>query len=189
VVKLSNAMELAVRTHLNLLRTQAPAAGAGCWCPLCRADTMALALSSLPPRYATRRAVHAALEQPVPARILDDVVHARARVGRYPKHAPGAAVAPDEPVWVVNFPLEEGLRAVGAIIRRGDGPCDCWNCRCDTVAIALNRYPAHYGVEYRGRTDLLERDRARMRTELAVLLECAARLVGTVPRHDAHPAA
>ena len=48
-MKLSNSMEQAVRMHLNRLRAQSPAGDETCWCPLCRADMMALALTSLPP--------------------------------------------------------------------------------------------------------------------------------------------
>ena len=98
-------------------------------------------------------------------------------------------MAAGEPVWVVNFPLEEGFRTVDAILRRHDNACDCWNCRCDMVAFALNRYPARYGVEYEGKTHLFEGDREQMREELSSFLDLAVTVVTTVPRHDLKPAA
>ncbi|MHB8836929.1 MAG: late competence development ComFB family protein [Candidatus Methylomirabilia bacterium] len=183
-MKLSNSMEPAVRLHLSRLRAQSPQGDETCWCPLCRADMMALALTSLPPRYATCRPCDVAVEPRTAAAIHDEVVIARLQIERLPKHAKGAPVAEGEPVWVVNFPLEEGFRAVDAILRRDDTTCDCWNCRCDMVAFALNRFPARYGVEYQGRTHLIEEHRERMRDELTMFLDHAVRVVTTVPRHD-----
>jgi len=145
---------------------------------------MALALTSLPPRYATCRPCDVETEARMAAAIRDEVVHARRQIECHPKHAKGAPVAAGEPVWVVNFPLEEGFRAVDAILRRHDLACDCWNCRCDMVAFALNRYPARYGVEHEGRTHLLEEHRDRMRDELSSFLVQAISVVTTVPRHN-----
>ncbi len=149
----------------------------------------ALALTFLPPRYATRRLNDFEIEAETAAAIHDGVVRARRKVELFPKHAKGTAVKVDESVWVVNFPLEEGFRAVDAILRQHDGACDCWNCRCDAVAFALNRYPARYGVEYRGQTHLFEDERTRMRGELSSLLDRAVRIVVSDPRHDVGPAA
>ncbi|HWR97334.1 MAG TPA: late competence development ComFB family protein [Candidatus Methanoperedens sp.] len=183
-MKLANAMEQAVRTHLNQLREGSAGADETCWCPLCRADMMALALSTLPPRYATRRAVAHQADPHQAATVGTLIGQAVRRVERFPKHAAGAAIAAGEPVWVVNFPLEESFRAVDAMIRSRDGVCDCWNCRCDMVAFALNRYPPRYGVEHRGVTHLLEKDRDQMRTELASFLDLSLRVVAAVPRHE-----
>ena len=188
-MKLSNSMEQAVRLHLNQVRAQSKTDDETCWCPLCRADMMALALTTLPPRYATRRRNSVELEALPASAIHDGIAIARRQVSRFPKHERGAAVAAGEPVWVVNFPLEEGFRAVEPILRRHEGACDCWNCRCDMVAFALNRYPTRYGVEHRGRTHLLEESREQMRSELASFLELAVQVVTTVPRHDSRPAA
>jgi hypothetical protein len=177
-------MEQAVRIHLDRIRIQSPAGDETCWCPLCRADMMALALTSLPPRYATRRPGDLEIEAGMVAAVRDGVSAARRQVECFPKHAKGAAVAAGEPVWVVNFPLEEGFRAVDTILRRHDGACDCWNCRCDMVAFALNRYPARYGVEHQGQTHLFEDERERMRGELSSIIDLAVRVVTTIPRHE-----
>ena len=183
-MKLTNAMEHVVRAHLNQLRAQSPAGDETCWCPLCRADMMALALSALPPRYATRRSGTVDAGPQTSAQVAEQVASALKRVQRFPKHVKGEAVAAGAPVWVVNFPLEEGFRAVDEILRRHDGACDCWHCRCDMVAFALNRYPARYGVEHEGRTHLFEDDRLQMHHELSSFLDLAVRVVTTVPRHE-----
>jgi hypothetical protein len=183
-MKLNNAMEQVVRTHLNQLRAQSPTGDESCWCPLCRADMMALALSSLPPRYATRRSGPFETTPQLTTLVEDGVARARQQVQRFPKHPKGDAVAAGAPVWVVNFPLEEGFRAVDDILRGHDGACDCWHCRCDMVAFALNRYPARYGVEHEGKTHLFEDDRAQMRAELSSFLDLAVRVVATIPRHE-----
>jgi hypothetical protein len=187
-MKLSNSMEQAVRNHLARIRSQSPAGDETCWCPLCRADMMALALTSLPPRYATRRQNDVELEAPTVAAIHHELATARVQVERFPKHGKGAAVAAGKPVWVVNFPLEEGFRAVDMILKQHEEACDCWNCRCDIMAFALNRYPARYGVEHEGQTHLFEADRVRMRDELSSFLELAVRVVATSPRHESSAA-
>lgn len=145
---------------------------------------MALALTSLPPRYATCRPCDVEIEALLATAVRDGIALARRRVDRYPKHAAGAPVTAKAPIWVVNFPLEEGFRIVDAILRRHDTACDCWNCRCDMVAYALNRYPARYGVEHEGRTHLFEEQRERMRDELSSFLVPAISVVTTIPRHD-----
>jgi hypothetical protein len=145
---------------------------------------MALALSTLPPRYATRRpgAHHA---DPHQAAAVGELVDQAVRqVARFPKHGTGGALAAGEPVWVVNFPLEESFRVLDAMVRSRDDICDCWNCRCDMVAFALNRYPPRYGVEHRGVTHLLDKDREQMRAELASFLDLSLRVVAAVPRHE-----
>ena len=186
-MKLSNSMEQAVRVHLNQIRAQSQAGDETCWCPLCRADMMALALTSLPPRYATSRPRDVEIEARLARGVRDEVAHARRQVERHPKHPKGVAVAPGEPVWVVNFPLEEGFRAVDAILRRHDNACDCWYCRCDMVAFALNRYPARYGVEHEGQTHLFEEDREQMRDELSAFLDPPSRLSRRFPATSFRP--
>lgn len=180
-MKLTNAMEDAVKRHLHELR-EVSESGV-CWCPLCRADMMALSLSTLPPRYFTRRAAELEADEPMRTTIRDEVSRAVHHVERYPKHSRGAAVAAGEPVWVVNFPLEESFLAVETLFHEQKPACDCWKCRCDVVAFALNRYPARYGVEHQGKTHLLDGDRVLMRQELSSFLELALQVVSTVPRH------
>ena len=182
-MKLTNAMESSVREHLNELRSQATAGDGTCWCPLCRADMMALALSRLPPRYATRRSADVDADARVAELVHAEVLRAVLHVGRHPKHAVDGALPAGSPVWVVNFPLEESFRAIGAMLRGREGACDCWHCRCDMVAFALNRHPSRYGVEHGGLTHLFEDERRKMRAELSSFLDLAIRVVTTVPRH------
>jgi hypothetical protein len=98
-------------------------------------------------------------------------------------------VASGELVWIVNFPLEECFRMIEPLIRSREGACDCWQCRCDMVAFALNRYPPRYGVELGGRTHMRESDREQMRIELVPFLELAVGIVSKVPRHELSTAA
>lgn len=188
-MKLTNAMEVGVKRLLTQFRAAAPAGEAICWCPLCRADMMALALSSLPPRYATRRPEDIEADPHLAASLRAEVERAVHHVGRFPKHASGEVLAVADPVWIVNFPLEEGFRAVEPLIRSREDVCDCWQCRCDMVAFALNRYPPRYGVEHRGRMHLREVDRDQMRAELRSFLELAIGIVSKVPRHELSTAA
>ncbi len=188
-MKLRNAMEPAVKAHLNRLRLEGGGDKGTCWCPLCRADMMALALSGLPPRYSTRRQLTVDPGSEQDGAAAQAVAHAIEQVGRHPKHAPGAPVDGNEPVFVVNFPLEESFRAVDQLVSPDGETCGCWHCRCDTVAFALNRYPARYGVEHRGETHLREPDRAAMREEIGQFLGLAVGVVSAVPRHEPHPVA
>jgi hypothetical protein len=169
-MKLTNEMELAVKDALANIREKAAGDEAICWCPLCRADMMALALSALPPSYDPRRAPEAGAGATLRETVDAETLRSVRRVARFPKHPRGNAVPAGSAVWVVNFPLEEGFRAVDEVLRGEPETCDCWSCRCEKVARALNRRPALYGVEFEGRTFLPDADRLRMREELASLL-------------------
>lgn len=188
-MKLTNAMEHAVRNHLNRLRDESAEGDERCWCSLCRSDMMAMTLSLITPRYATRRQAPGDVDPTVSAAISEAVNQARHQVSTFPKHLGRGAETTTGPVWVVNFPLEEGFRAVDEILRRHDGACDCWHCRCDMVAFALNRYPARYGVEHGGQTHLLEKERLQIRAEVSSYLDLAVRVVTAVPRHQLTPVA
>jgi hypothetical protein len=186
-MKLTNAMESAVKAHVNRVRSELRGDDTVCWCPLCRADMMAYALSALPPRYGTRRVAAVAPGSEQDAAVAAVVSRAVRQVSLHPKHDTGVPAADHEPVFVVNFPLEESFRAVDAVMGPDDEACACWHCRCDTVAFALNRYPARYGVEHRGETHLRDSDRAVMREELGQFLGLARSVVATVPRHELSP--
>jgi competence protein ComFB len=183
-MKLTNAMESGVKRLLTRVRSVSATGEETCWCPLCRADIMALALSILPPRYATRRTgdveADAHLAQSLNAAVARSVRH----VGCFPKHPSGGGIAAGEPVWIVNFPLEECFRVIEPLIRSREVACECWQCRCDMVAFALNRYPPRYGVELDGRTHMRESDREQMRAELVPFLELAVEIVSKIPRHE-----
>jgi hypothetical protein len=180
-MKLKNCMEDPVRKHLARVQAEQAGDDSVCWCPLCRADMIALALSQLPPRYGT--SLRAELGDDHAQAVEEAVADAVRQVKRFPKHAHGGAASATEPVWVVNYPLEESFHVVDSLLKP-DHACDCWQCRCDMVAFALNRYPARYGVEHSGHTHLLQEDREQMRGELASFLSIAAQLVTRIPRHE-----
>ena len=180
-MKLKNSMEDPVRSRLARVQEEHAGDDSVCWCPLCRADMIALALSTLPPRYGTNRRPELGDEH---AQAVRDAVSGAVRqVKRFPKHARDGATASTDPVWVVNYPLEESFHVVDSLLTP-EHACDCWDCRCDMVAFALNRYPARYGVEHGGHTHLLQEDREQMRGELASFLTIAAQLVTRIPRHE-----
>ena len=182
-MQLANAMEPAVQAHLNRVREEFAGVDAICWCPLCRADMAALSLSTLTPCYYTRRAKDPAADPERNAAVREKVVHAVRHVELHPKHAPGDAVPEGEEALVVSILLEEGFAAVEELLDAGHGPCECRTCRCDAVAFALNRYPARYGVRFRGGMNLTRGDRAQLRGELAPFLGLGLKVVATAPRH------
>lgn len=182
-MKLTNAMEHAVKIQLSQIQEAYADDGPVCWCPLCRADMMALSLSSLPPRYGTMHIPAVDTDSTNSTAVREEVSRALLRVERNPKHPRGNAVSTTEPVWVVNFPLEESFHVLDSLIREQKDSCGCWQCRCDMVAFALNRYPAKYGVEHQGRTHLLEEEREQMRRELSSFLNLAMNVITEIPHH------
>lgn len=181
-----NLMETAVQGRINSHRQQPADTEGACWCALCLADMQALALSSLPPRYVTRReevvADHADFETSVRFQVARAVRH----VGNNPKHRAmtASAAAPGAAVAVVNVTFEVGFALIEERIRRHADSCDCWDCRCDAVAFALNRFPPQYGVAVDGRSGFPEESRRQMADEMATFLDLGVRIAATVPRHD-----
>lgn len=182
-MELTNAMEQAVRVYVNQLQNQSTGSDETCWCSLCQADIIALTLSSLTPHYSIRHPDIDDLDPAVTTAVGKAANLARRQVSRFPKHLRSGATAAGEPAWVVNFTLEEVFRAVDEILRHDDRACGCRYCRCDMAAIVLNRYPARYGVEHGGKTQLFEKDRALIRQELSKFLDLALQVVWASPRH------
>jgi hypothetical protein len=181
-----NIMEYVVRETLDSRRREDPGGDPACWCPLCIADMQALALSSLPPRYVTRRG-GVAIDAASAKAVRDEVEHAVRQVGSHPKHAPGSSGAAPETVAVVNFPFETSFTLIDERMRSHPGSCECWDCRCDAVAFALNRFPPQYGVAVGGASAFTENSRRQMADELVAFLDLGVRITAAHPRHSALP--
>lgn len=183
-MSIRNEMEHLVRDEVVRIRREGGAGYAGCWCPLCEIDIVALALTLLPPLYCrTENSAHAA--GPIrPGTISDAVQSALKRVDMWPKHRPGTQPTRPDNIALVNYTLEVGTAMVGPAIGRTAAGCSCDECRSDTLAYALNRYPAKYGVARDGKRSLHPTYLDFMRFELGMLINQAARVVSTHPHHD-----
>ncbi len=177
-----NVIEEAVRAALASERLRGSGIEAACWCPLCLADMQALALSSLPPRYVTRREDRSAIGSAQSAAVGEQVAQAVRQVSTHRKHRPEERAA-DAEVAMVNFAYEVGFALIEERLMRQDGACECFDCRCDAVAFALNRFPPQYGVALRGRSAFTVRSRSEMGAEMSSFLDLGVRVVTDVPRH------
>lgn len=179
-----NEMEHLVRDEVTRVRGEGGPGYAGCWCPLCEADIVALALTFLPSLYCrTESSAHAA--GPIRHGTISDAVQsALRRVDMWPKHRPGTQPAVRDEIALVNYTFEVGAAMVGPALGRVATGCSCDECRSDTLAYALNRYPAKYGVARDGKRSLHPTYLDFMRFELGMLINQAARVVATHPHHD-----
>lgn len=178
-----NIMEDAVQGALFTHRQAGPGGDTGCWCPLCTADVQALALSSLPPRYVTRRRCDAGEEHGRHDAVRDQVARAVQRVGSNRKHDAGTDVSTTLSVAVVNVALEVGFALMEERLQGLSGTCECWDCRCDAIAFALNRFPAQYGVAIDGKSRFHEGSRRQMAEEMVGFLDLGIQVVTAHPLH------
>jgi hypothetical protein len=176
-------MEQLVREEVARAKAKGGPGYAGCWCPLCEIDIVALALTLLPPLYCragssghTARLIRAGT-------ISDAVQSALKRVGHMPKHRPGKQTPSRDEIALVNYTYEVVAPMVGPALGLSATRCTCEECRFDTLAYALNRYPAKYGVNQGGRRSLHPTYLDFMRYELGMLINHAARVVASHPHH------
>ena len=176
-------MEQLVREEVTRVRDQGGPENRRCWCTLCETDVVALALTLLPPLYCRDDSFGTSAGLLKAGKIHDAVQAAVKRVSLWPKHRPGSPSAGRSEVSLVNFTFEVGTTMVGPALGRSPTGCSCEECRADTLAYALNRYPAKYGVTHAGRRSLHPTYIDFMRYELGMLINQAARVVSTHPRH------
>ena len=180
-----NEMEQLVREEVARVRREDRQRHEVCWCPLCETDIVALALTLLPPRYSRSGRPGHATGLIGAGKIADAVHSSLKRVSLWPKHRPGARPAGGEAVSLVNYTFELGTAMVGPALGQTSAGCSCESCRSDTLAYALNRYPAKYGVLRSGRRSLHPTYVDFMRYELGMLISQAARVVSGNPNHAA----
>lgn len=160
-----------------------PSGDDACWCPLCEADTICLALSMLPPCYG-RENGEQTLEQIQSNGFIPKVVRrARERVSTAPRHGKVSGEFPRYEIEVVNYSLDEGTRLLDETMQDGTIPCGCALCRVDILAFALNRIPPIYGVGLSGRTSFAPLRKEYVRQDLRKVLGAAAVAVTSTPRH------
>jgi hypothetical protein len=182
-VSIRNEMEQLVRDEVARARDEGGPGYDGCWCRLCEMDIVALALTLLPPLYCRDEGHGNAAGLIKAGKIFDAVQSALKRVGTWPKHRPGTRPTTAEEVALVNYTFEIGTSMVGPALSRCAAGCTCESCRFDTLAYALNRYPAKYGVTQAGRRSLHPNHLDFMRYELGMLINQAARVVSASPHH------
>lgn len=177
-----NQTEKAVRAEISRLKEGVGEESAQCWCALCEADVIALAMTILPPRYRTREVGHDG-EPASLGSVKNAVFTAARRVGRRPKHRTAHPETYAAKVRLVNYTYEEGASLVATLMHRNDKACTCRICQSDMLAYALNRYPPKYGVLYGGRSNLPAYQRDYIRNELEIIISHAAGVVTARPRH------
>ena len=179
-----NEMEQLVRDEVSRAKTEGGPGYAGCWCTLCEIDIVALALTLLSPLYC-RTGTYGHAVGPIRAGTISDAVQsALKRVDIWPKHRPGALPTMRDEIALINYTYEVGSQMVGPALGRSATGCICDECRFDTLAYALNRYPAKYGVSRGGQRSLHPTYLDFMRYELGMLIHQAARVVSSHPHRD-----
>lgn len=181
-MSIKNEMEQLVRDEVRRAKDLGSPEYAGCWCALCETDIVAFSLTQLPPLYCREETYGHASRFIKPGTIRDAIKTALRRVGLRPKHRPGVSRLVPGDVALVNYTFEVGAEMVGSELERTATACSCDSCRTDTLAYALNRYPAKYGIA-QGRRYLDPSYLEFMRHELGLLLGQAARVVTAHPHH------
>jgi hypothetical protein len=182
-MSIRNEMEAVVREEVARVRASGSATRGACWCPVCEADVVALALTLLPPLYCREETTGTSTSLIRAGKITDAVQAALKRVALSPKHPPGVMPTLRREIALVNYAYEVGATMVAAALGRTSKSCCCEDCRTDALAYALNRYPAKYGITQSGRRSLHPTYLDFMRYELGLLVNHAARVVSEHPRH------
>jgi competence protein ComFB len=182
-MEIKNDMEHLVKAEVRLQRDR-PAKGIdGCWCSLCEADVHALALNKLPPRYCHQRNFGFAAAQGHGDEVKEAVALAIEKVSRRPRHRPGRPLSRYEDIQVDNYAQKIGHGLVGSFLTRKPAACACDQCRADTLAYALNRYPPKYGVSYAGQASYQTHYEDFIRHEVGQALAAAMSVVQAHPHH------
>lgn len=183
-MSIKNEMEQLVRNEVARARKKDGPEYGACWCLLCEMDIVALALTLLPPLYC-RTATYGHAAGLIKAGTISDAVQsALKRVSLRPKHRPGGLPTLRDEIALINYTFEVGTQMVGRALGLSATGCDCNECRSDTLAYALNRYPAKYGVARGGQRNLHPTYLDFIRHELGMLINQAARVVSSHPHHD-----
>jgi len=183
MVDVKNDMEHLVRLEVGRRREDPEVDRTTCWCALCEADVIALALNNLPPRYCRGDNFGYAAAQGYVGRVREAVRLALEKVSRRPKHRPGAPDRFRAEARLEDFALKIGNVLVGSSFVGAEGACSCEGCRADALALALNRYPPKYGVSSPGRASYQANFEDFIRHELGNALVKAREIISAHPNH------
>jgi hypothetical protein len=183
MVDVKNDMEHLVRQEVARRKAERAEARGICWCPLCEADVIALSLNHLPPRYCRSVNFGYAASEGFGRQVAGAVRMALDKVGKRPKHRPGAPDRFRSEARLEDFGLKIGAAIVGRWLATESGACSCEGCRADALAFALNRYPPKYGVSTPSRASYQENFADFIRHELGQTITKACRVVTANPNH------
>lgn len=180
---IKNDMEFRVRSETQRYRERFRKKKDLCWCALCEMDILALALNQLPPRYCHERNFGCTASQELGDAVRSAVARAVQKVSQRPKHRPGRPPSSIDDIKMENYAQKVGNSLVGTALSPAASACDCDQCRADTLAYALNRYPPKYGVSYGGRASYQANYEDFIRHEISQVLTQAVTVVREHPHH------
>ena len=180
---IKNDMEFRVRSETQRHRERFGREQDVCWCALCEMDILALALNQLPPQYCHERNFGCTATQELGDDVRKAVARAVQKVSQRPKHRPGRPLSNIDDIKMENYAQKVGNSLVGAILSPASSACACDQCRADTLAYALNRYPPKYGVSYGGRESYQANYEDFIRHEIGQVLAQAVTVVREHPHH------
>ncbi len=182
-MEIKNFTEPAVREEVVRTRREERGPVGTCWCPLCESDMISLAMTSLPPCYGRGRSEGVMKSRVAPTSVREAVRRAVDRVSRHPKHPRSLSNLLYYQVRIVNFAFEAGVTQVDGALSAVAARCHCRSCQADTLALALNRFPPLYGVDFHGRINLPLERKHMYEQEMGHTLASAARVVASNPHH------
>lgn len=183
MVDVKNDMEHMVRQEVGRRKGDPGERRKPCWCAVCEADVIALALNNLPPCYCRSRNFGYAAAQGFAGRVREAVDRALDKVTRRPRHRPDAPDRYRAEARVEDFALKIGSSLAGTAPPGEEGACFCEGCRADALALALNRYPPKYGVSWQGRASYQENFEDFIRHEIGQALLQARQVIWANPNH------
>lgn len=180
---IKNDMESLVRAEVLRHRESSGEKSEICWCPLCEFDILALALNQLPPRYCHEKNFGCSATKGFGHDVRRAVANAVKKVSQRPKHRPGRPPSRIDDIRMENYAQKIGNSLVGATRSPESPACGCDQCRADTLALALNRYPPKYGVSFGGRESYQENFADFIRHEIGQVLTQARAVIQEHPHH------
>jgi hypothetical protein len=154
-----------------------------CHCPVCSIDSIALAISTLPPCYCRAEHYGISSSKVTQEELAERVKNAIRKVTLLPRH-PARPVADDSSVRLFDFGLYEGSRMIAPLLSKVSDACTCENCLEDTLAFGLNRSKVRYGIIMGREVRIPSTELEFFRHQLQGILMKAAKIIGRNPRHD-----
>jgi len=154
-----------------------------CHCPICSIDSIALAISTLPPCYCRSDHYGISSSKISQDELSETVKTAIRKVTLLPRH-PDRPVADDASVRLFDFGLYEGSRMIGPLLSKVPGACTCGNCLEDTLAFGLNHAEVKYGILMGRDVRVPSSEMEFYRHQLQGVFVEASKIISRNPRHD-----